>query len=65
MMVSSRARNVLDFVKRNTEDRVESLANARVLLRHLGNLSDREKLFLECALRDKVSLRRFHRAFRS
>ncbi len=63
-MITGRARRILKFVKHNSEGRVESLANARTLIRQLGNLTGRERLFLECATLDRRTLRRFERTSR-
>ena len=62
-MVTDRARNVLAFLKKNVESDVETMKDARRFVRDLEELSDGERLFLDCALKDMGSMAQFGTAF--
>jgi len=50
--MTSRAYNVLSFLADNIRRKVETLREARSFVRRLGDLTEEEKLFLLCALRN-------------
>lgn len=61
-MVTDRARNVLAFLKKNVENEVETMKEARRFVRGLQELTEGERLFLDCALKDMGSMAQFEAA---
>jgi len=61
--MTSRAYNVLSFLADNIRKKVETLREARGFVRGLGDLTEGEKLFLLCALRNPAQLGDFQACF--
>ena len=59
-MVTDRALGILGWLRNNVVQGVESLSDARAFVRTLRSLSDQERLFLECALMNRVQMDEFH-----
>ena len=65
-MIPKQTRNVISFLRRNVDDEVETIEEARRFARRMeAHFSETERLCLSCALRSPAQLRQFDAAFRS
>ena len=59
-MVTDRALGILGWLRNNVVRGVETLPDARAFVRNLTSLTDQERLFLECALMNRVRMDEFY-----
>jgi hypothetical protein len=63
-MITRRTRNLLEFIRSNVEQGVESVREARKSVTEMKELSEYERLLLGCALNSRAHLEEFCSAFK-